>query len=208
MSKTIVEGVLTIGLTGGIATGKSSVARMLARKGAVVVDVDRVAHETYAAQSPGHDAVVGAFGSEILDADGAIDRRALGRIVFADPVALKRLTDIVWPLTADLIRKRRDAAAAAGASVFVIDAAVLREAGWDALTDEVWLVQASRDVARARLLARGNLTATEADARLDAQAAASLGDRGIDRVIANDGSMDELEMSVESAWQAALSRTR
>ena len=204
----IVEGVLTIGLTGGIATGKSSVARMLAQRGAVVLDVDRVAHETYAVGTPGYEAVVGAFGPQIVSVDGAIDRRALGRIVFGDPNELRRLTDIVWPLTLELVRARRDAAEADGASVYVVDAAVLREAGWDALTDEVWLVRTSRELARERLLARSNLTEAEADARLDAQAAASLGELGIDRIIENDGSMDELEIAIEAAWRAALEAAR
>lgn len=200
--------MLTIGLTGGIAVGKSSVAHMLARRGATVLDVDRVAHETYAPGASGYDAVIDAFGREIVAPDGAIDRRALGRIVFADPAALKRLTDIVWPLTAELIRQRRDAASATGTAVFVVDAAVMREAGWDALTDEVWLVRTSRPIARQRLLARSNLTEADADARLDAQAAASSGDRVIDRAIENDGTMDELEKQVEAAWQAALERAR
>ncbi|MGE3845102.1 MAG: dephospho-CoA kinase, partial [Vicinamibacterales bacterium] len=96
--------MLTIGLTGGIATGKSSVARMLAHRGAVVLDVDRVAHETYAVGTAGFAAVVGAFGTEIVGADAAIDRRALGRVVFSDPLQLRRLTDIVWPLTRELVR--------------------------------------------------------------------------------------------------------
>ena len=196
--------MLTIGLTGGIASGKSSVARLLAARGAVVVDADRLAHETYAPGTPGFDAIVQAFGPGVVSPDGAIDRRALGRLVFGRPDRLERLTGIVWPLARARVEQARAAAAAAGAPAFVVEAVALREAGWRDLVDELWLVRVPRALARQRLLQRGGLSEAEADARLDAQAATDLGDRDADRVIDNAGDLAALEAAVEAAWQAAL----
>jgi dephospho-CoA kinase len=165
-----------------------------------------VAHETYAPGTPGFEAVVEAFGPGVVASDGAIDRRELGRLVFSDPAALKRLTDVVWPLTAQLLRRRRDEALAAGVETLVIDAAVLREAGWDALCDEVWLLRSPRQVARARLMARSGLDEAAAEARLRSQSAVLLGEEGVDRVIENAGSINDLEAAVDAAWRAAHKR--
>jgi dephospho-CoA kinase len=200
--------MLTIGLTGGVASGKSSVADLLARRGALVLDADRVAHETYNPGSPGFASVVSVFGPDIVGPDGAIDRRVLGRIVFADTAALKRLTDIVWPLTGELLARRRSEALDRGVTAVVIDAAVLREAGWSALCDEVWLVRVPAALARRRLMERNGLSAAEADARLQAQAAVLRSDDGVDVVIDNAGNLDDLETQVELLWRAVLERTR
>ena len=196
--------MLTIGLTGGIASGKSSVARLLAARGAVVVDADRLAHETYAPGTPGFDAIVQAFGPGVVSPGGAIDRRALGRLVFGRPDRLERLTGIVWPLARARVEQARAAAAAAHAPAFVVEAVAFREAGWRDLVDELWLVRVPRALARQRLLQRGGLSEAEADARLDAQAATDLGEQDADRVIDNAGDLAALEAAVEAAWQAAL----
>src|SRR5215212_1201600 len=147
--------MIRLGLAGSIAAGKSTVAQLLRERGAFVVDADREAHAVYAPAAPGFDALLQAFGPSILAADGAIDRRQLASIVFADPDRLQQLNAIVWPLTRRRIESLMAAQAEAGTRVFVVEAPLLIEAGWRDLVDEVWLVTASRDVAVARLAARG-----------------------------------------------------
>jgi dephospho-CoA kinase len=193
--------MLTIGLTGGIASGKSEVARLLAARGAYVVDADRVAHDAYRPGSEGHAALVSAFGSQIVAADGAIDRRRLAAIVFADASKRRQLTDIVWPLTRRAVEQIAREQAVVGTRVLVVEAALLIEAGWHDAFDQVWLVRTSPENARSRLAARG-LSADDVDARLaaatDPHAAAAVADVIID----NYGDLPALERAVEAAWQA------
>ena len=193
----------TIGLIGGIATGKSEVARLLAGHGARVIDADRLVHEVYAPSTPGFAAVLDAFGSEIAAAEGGIDRQKLGALVFADAERMRRLTDIVWPLARSRVEAAKREAAAAGAGVLVIEAALLLEAGWRDLVDQVWLVQADKATVRRRLRDRG-LSAAEAETRLST--------RGLDRtdeadlVIENDGDLAQLAQRVERAWLTLVDR--
>jgi dephospho-CoA kinase len=198
--------LITIGLTGGIATGKSAASRLLAERGAKVVDVDRVAHETYAPGTAGFEAVVAEFGPGIVGADGAIDRRALGAIVFRDETAMRRLTNIVWPLIRERTSAIKAAELTAGTKVLVFEAALLIEAGWHELMDEVWLMRTSPAVARERLMARNSLSAEEADRRIAAQPPDSARLPYAQVVIDNDGDLGALEREVEAAW--ALLRAR
>jgi dephospho-CoA kinase len=197
--------VITIGLTGGIASGKSVASEMLARLGARVVDVDKVAHETYRAGTPGFRAIVGEFGREVVGADGEIDRRRLGELVFGRPDGMKRLTDIVWPLTRARLEQMR-AAASGESGVLVFEAAVLIEAGWTDLVDEVWVVSAPIAVARQRLMARNGLTAEQADARIASQLSNSEREARADVVIVNDASLATLEERVAAAWHGLTAR--
>ncbi len=128
--------MLSIGLIGGIASGKSLVGRLLAQKGACVVDADLVAHQAYEPGSEGFRALVAAFGEGIVSLDGGIDRASLGRIVFGNAERLAQLTAIVWPLTRRLIEQQKQEQAAAGTSVFVVEAPLLIEAGWQDLVDQ------------------------------------------------------------------------
>ena len=200
--------MLRIGLTGGIASGKSSVARLLARHGARVIDADVVAHETYAPGTAGFAGIVAAFGADVVGADGAIDRRVLGRLVFADAERRARLTGIVWPLTRERVEALVREAEAAGTPICVVEAALLIEAGWRAMFDEVWLVRTPDALARERLMQRNQITAAEAESRLASQPAAEERIVNADRVIDNDGSVEELEMRVEAALKAALERRK
>src|SRR6476646_3228498 len=163
--------MITVGLTGGIASGKSEVGRMLAAKGAHVVDADRVAWSVYDPGTEGYARVVQAFGPEVVAENGTIDRRKLGAIVFADPARLKQLTDIVWPLTgqalADIINTERES----GRDILIIEAALLPEAGWKRLVDVVWLVRPTTERARERVMKRDGLTAEQTEARLNARQA-------------------------------------
>ncbi len=198
--------MLTIGLTGGIASGKSLVSEMLARRGATIVDVDKVAWETYAPGTPGHAGVAGAFGSQVVAADGQIDRRVLGGLVFGKPEQLKKLTDVVWPLT----RARIEAIKlenAARPGVLVLEAAVLVEAGWTGLVEEVWVVTVPVAVARARLMARNGITAEQAGARISSQISNEERVRYARVVIDNGGDIRSLEKRVREAWTALAAKT-
>jgi dephospho-CoA kinase len=191
-----------IGLTGGIGSGKSTVAALLAERGAHVIDADRVGHDVYRPGSEGFRRVVEAFGTGIVAPDGSIDRRALGARVFADPAALARLNSIVHPLIAAEITARLAAArASAGAAPVVVEAAVLLEAGWRALVDRLWVVSVSRETAIQRVSATRGLARTEVERRIDAQLSDAERRRAADLVIENDGSLDALRVAVEQAWR-------
>jgi dephospho-CoA kinase len=194
--------VIKIGLTGGIASGKSQAGRYLAELGATVIDADRVAHEAYAPGTDGFDALVAAFGPEIVGDNGAIDRARLGGRVFGQPELLARLTAIVWPLTRRLVEMRASQAEEAGAEVVVVEAALLIEAGWKDAFDEVWLVVSPYDAVLDRLRERG-LDEAAAAQRL---AAATDPDRAkalATRVIENDGDLEALRRKITEAYKAA-----
>jgi dephospho-CoA kinase len=193
--------MLTIGLTGGIASGKSEVARLLAGRGAYVVDADRVAHGVYRPGSEGHAALVSAFGAQIVAADGTIDRGRLAAIVFADATKRRQLTDIVWPLTRRAVEAIAREQEAAGTRVLVVEAALLVEAGWQDSVDQVWLVRTSPENARRRLGARG-LAPDDIDARLVASTDPRAAAAAAHVIIDNDADLASLERAVDAAWQA------
>ena len=199
--------MITIGVTGGIAAGKSTVGRLLAAHGARVVDADVLAHETYAPGTPGFAAVVQAFGPAIIGPDGGVDRAALGRMVFAHAAQMRLLTAIVWPPTRARFEAVRSKADEAGVEVLAVEAVGLREAGWGALCDEVWLVRAPEDAVRQRLTER-SLSEADVNARLAAQRADLAAGESVNVVLENDGDLDSLERRVDAAWQAALTRPR
>ena len=147
---------LRIGITGPIGCGKSTVAGWLAEgPGVVVIDADRVAREVVEPGEPALEAVIARFGSSVRREDGSLDRAALGRIVFADPVALRDLEAITHPAVRQRILAAIAAAEAAGAPAAVIEAIKLVEGGLAELCDEIWLVTCDPRVQRERLLARG-----------------------------------------------------
>jgi dephospho-CoA kinase len=193
--------MLSIGLTGGIASGKSAVARMLGERGAHVLDADRAAHETYAPGTEGFEALVRTFGPEIVGEDGAIDRRRLGQLVFNDAARLVQLSAIVWPLTRRLVEERKREQEASGTRVFVVEAALLIEAGWQDLVDEIWLVRSPRQAVLQRLRERG-LDAVESERRVAAATDVEAAAAQAHRVIENDGTLEDLERKVAEAWAA------
>src|SRR5919108_2092062 len=136
--------VPVIGLTGGIGTGKSTVTRVLEDLGAAVIDADKVGHQIYLPDLPAWREIVETFGAQVLDADRAIDRQALGKIVFADPEALRALNRIVHPKMFDrMLELITEMRARGGMKAIVVEAAVLIEANWMPLVDQVWVVVAS-----------------------------------------------------------------
>jgi len=197
-----------IGLTGNIATGKSTVAGMLARLGAHVIDADIVAHWTMRAGTPVWESIVSGFGQEVIGPDGEIDRKVLGAIVFADPEALRRLETIVHPaVIAEVDRRinviaKEAAGQGKGPPVIVVEAVKLVESGMHAHYDALWVVTCAPEQQRARLQARGGLTEAEVAARIGAQPPASAKIALADVVITNDGSLQDTWAQVRDAWNA------
>jgi dephospho-CoA kinase len=188
---------ILLGLTGNIATGKSSIARMLADLGAEVIDADQVAHKVMRPNGPAYSAVVEAFGPEILTGDGRIDRIKLGDVVFHDPAALRRLEEAVHPEVMSEVERR---IAQSSAQVVVVEAIKLLEAAMHRDYDAVWVVTAPRQLQIARLVATRGMTREDAALRVDAQPPQEEKAALADLVIANDGDLDELREQVEAAW--------
>lgn len=203
-SLTVWVVMLTIGLTGGIGSGKSAVADLLQKLGASVIDADRLGHEAYTPNSEAWRQVVAAFGQEILTAEGEIDRRKLGSIVFADPAELARLNGIMHPLMAGMVEERKAELASAGETVAVVEAAVLFEAGWDSLVDEVWTTYSPVETVVERLRARNGLSEEEARKRINSQMSVEERNRRSDVVVDNSTDLETLERGVKDLWQTRV----
>jgi dephospho-CoA kinase len=188
-----------IGLTGNIATGKSTVAKMLEELGATVIDADALVHELQRRGTPVYDDIVAAFGPDILDQAGEIDRKALGAIVFADPAQLRRLESIVHP--AVLIESAQRLMAAA-TPVAVYEAIKLIEAGRAEMCDALWVVTARPEVQLHRLMRERHLSEAEARQRIAAQPPQSEKIRRATVIIDNSGSLEETWRQVTAAFRA------
>jgi dephospho-CoA kinase len=192
--------MLMVGLTGGIGSGKSEVSRLLAERGAVVVDADLVAREVVQPGSAGLAGVVEEFGEDVLTAEGALDRPALGKRVFADPAALARLNAIVHPLvghrTAELVEQARSS----GAPLVVHDVPLLVENDLGSMYDAVVVVAASPQTQVDRLVRLRGMDAQEARQRIDAQAPLADKLAIADHVLDNDGSLEDLAAQVDELW--------
>lgn len=198
---------ITIGLTGGIGSGKSTAAKILAELGAPAIDADKVGHEIYQTGTPAYRELIDAFGEGILASDRTIDRRKLGPIVFADPAALKRLNAIVHPKMFARMGEMVAAMRRGGETrPIVIEAAILVEANWQPLFDEVWLVTASRDRVIERVERDRGLKPEQTEARIRAQLSDEERRKYATSVIRNDGTLEELRAAVTRLWQDALAR--
>ncbi len=190
-----------IGLTGNIGTGKSTVAAMLARLGARVIDADRVAHAVMRAGTDAHARIVAAFGDAVLASDGKIDRRRLGALVFADADALARLEAIVHPATrGEIDRLVRESEA----TVAVVEAIKLIEAGMADDCDSVWVVTSTRQQQLERIETTRGLSRAEAELRLSAQSAPEAKIARADVLIDNSGSLEQTWSQVQAAWERIL----
>lgn len=197
-----------IGLTGGIASGKSTVTGFFKQREVPVIDADILGHRTY---DPGTDtfrAVVAAFGDELVAPDGSIDRKVLGAKVFGKPEELKRLTDIVWPGIRKLASEQLAAFETAGNSLVVLEAAVLFEAGWEDLADEIWVAVVEPAHAIERLAARNGLDADAARARIESQLSNAERTARADVIIENNGTMEELDARIAAAWDQLQDRLK
>ena len=189
--------MLRIGLTGGIGSRKSTVAALLAARGALVIDCDRIAREVLEPGTPGLAAVADAFGEQVLNPDGSLDRPALAAVVFADPEQRKRLDGIVHPLVR--ARAAELAAAAPEEAVVVHDVPLLVETGQAGSYDLVLVVEADLET-RVRRLAKRGLAEDDARARIAAQATDGERRAVADVVLTNDGPQEELAAQVDRFW--------
>jgi dephospho-CoA kinase len=193
---------MIVGLTGNIATGKSTVLAYLRRKGAHSIDADRLAHTAMAPDGPAYAAVVAAFGAGIVAADGQIDRPALGRIVFADPGALQRLEAIVHPAVFQLAQAEL---AAVDAPVVILEAIKLLESErLLTLCNEVWVVTAEPDFQLERLLTLRGMSEAEARQRMAAQSPQAEKIARATRVIDNSGTTAALYAQLDAIWADLL----
>jgi dephospho-CoA kinase len=193
-----------IGLTGGIASGKSSVARILEALGVVVVDADQLAREAVAPGGDSYSSIVADFGEGILNPDRTINRRALAKIVFADSAARRHLERITHPAIARLAEERLTALRNRGTPVVVYMAPLLIEAGVSSRVDEIWVVYADRETQVARLMLRDGLSRDEALQRLAAQMSMEEKRTYGRIVIDNSGTPEETESQVKDLWEREI----
>jgi dephospho-CoA kinase len=193
-----------IGLTGNIAVGKSTVLGYLAGKGAHVIDADKMAHQTMLPDGAAYEKVVSEFGETILEVDGSINRTALGAIVFADQRALERLEAIVHPATFELIRWNMSQTTS---DVVVLEAIKLLESGRVlTLCDEIWVVTARLGTQIQRLIEFRNMGEMDAHQRMAAQSSQAEKLANADRVVENDGTIEELYGQLDIYWEQMLER--
>lgn len=194
--------VTVLGLTGGIGSGKSTVAQILGELGAEVIDADQVGHKIYLPDTPAWREIVEAFGEGVLAADRTVDRTRLGPIVFADPQALQTLNRITHGKIYAFIQGQLDYMRQKQvAQVVVVEAAVLIEAGWQSLVEQLWVVAASEEVVLARLQTYKRFTAEQARARIAAQLSNEARIAQADKVLWNNHGLPELRHAVAAAWQ-------
>ena len=196
--------MFVIGLTGGIATGKSQVARVLGELGADLIEADRLGHEAYRPHTDGWREVVEKFGADILTPDGEVDRSKLGAIVFGNEEALGRLNAITHPRIRGMIEERIGRLGETGREVVVVEAALLLEAGWRSLVDEVWVTVAAEDTVIRRLGDRDGLDGPAVQARTRAQMPQDERAWAADVIIDNDEGLDDLRAKVEALWSARV----
>ncbi|MXZ20021.1 MAG: dephospho-CoA kinase [Caldilineaceae bacterium SB0665_bin_25] len=190
---------LVIGLTGNIATGKSTILNYLMEKCAFIIDADKLGHRVIEPGGQAYDTVVRTFGREILREDGAIDRKKLGKIVFSNPIDLGRLEKIVHPKIFDLGKQEIDEN---DSPVIVLEAIKLLEAGlMSTLCDEIWVVTSSLTTQLRRLLEARRMEETEARRMIDLQPPQAAKVNQADRVIENDGSLAELHAQLDAIWE-------
>jgi len=191
---------MVIGLTGSIGTGKSEAARKLEALGASIISADQVGHEAYTPNTEAWEQVVAAFGDGILQEDGEIDRRKLGGIVFSDPGKLEQLNQIMHPRMARMVANKIEALRIEGVDVVVVEAALLFEAGWDSLVEEVWATDSPEQMVIERLKNRNGLSEDEARKRISSQMDRSERLGKADFVIDNSGDVAGLESAVRELW--------
>ncbi len=195
-----------IGLTGGIGSGKSTVAQFLAELGAVVIDLDRIGHEAIKSGDPAWQQVVDTFGEKILTPDGEIDRTRLGEIVFNDREALIRLNRIIHPVIDSIVAGKIDAYRHQGVKVVVLEAAAMLESRKTGQVEELWITIAPEVMVLDRLKARSRYSPKEAKTRMRSQLSNEERIKEADVVIDTDCTLGELKNRVMVEWQRLLER--
>ena len=196
--------MLVIGLTGGIGTGKSEVSRILEGLGAVVISADLLGHEVYRPQTDGWRAVVETFGEDVLAPGGEVDRSRLGAAVFGDQRALARLNAITHPRIRRLLEERLRQLDEEGTEVAVVEAAILLEADWTPLVDEVWVTTVLEAEVVRRVQDRNRVGTDAIAARVRSQMSQDDRIKRADAVIDNNGSRAELIQVVRGLWTSRI----
>jgi dephospho-CoA kinase len=192
--------VKLIGLTGGIASGKSAVARMLRARGVPVIDADQLARDVVAPGTDGLRAIVERFGAGVLLDDGTLDRKKLGAVVFGDDAARRDLNAITHPRVAQLAMEKLEALRASGAPVAVYEVPLLFENNLEGMMDATVLVAARDDVQLARLMARDGIDEAAARARMNAQMPLAEKRKRATFVLENDGTLGDAERQLDEIW--------
>ena len=193
--------MFVLGLTGGIGTGKSQVGDILSGLGASVIDADTLGHKVYEPDTDGWTEIVKAFGKDILTSTREVDRKKLGGVVFSDPRALERLNAIMHPRIYGLIEDEIGRLEKSGQEVAVVEAALLIEAGWTPLVDEIWVTTSAEEIVVNRLQKRNGLTEEAARARISSQMPQEERKRHAVEVIDNSASLSELKNRVQQLWE-------
>ena len=205
---------IIVGITGGIACGKTTVSELLAEKGAIPINADEIGHQLLKVDSPVIDELVSAFGQEILDESGDVSREKLGAIVFQDKSARERLNAILHPLIIQRSRSRaRQLVIGDPSCVVLLDAPLLIEAGAYDSVDLIVVVAAPSETQLQRILERSQaqnrpLTEDEAQARIDSQMPVSEKVKYADVVIENSGTLEELKGKVDQLWDQLMNRAK
>lgn len=195
-----------VGLTGGIASGKSTVSAILRDHGAYIIDTDKIAHDIVAPGCSVWKEIVSTFGSEILMPDNSIDRKKLGNMVFHNKILRSRLENITHPRIKESVFQAICRAQMAGYNIIVLDVPLLIEAGWTDIVNEIWVVYVDETTQLSRLQRRNGLTIDEAIARVKSQMPLKNKLRYADVVIDNNGDVENTTVQVTAYWREALAR--
>ena len=197
-----------VGLTGGIATGKSTVSAMLAELGAYIIDTDKIAHAVVLPGQPAFHAVVAHFGGGIVRSDGTLNREVLGEIIFKSPEERTCLERITHPFIEKRVNEDIQKGEELGYKLVVVDVPLLFEVGWQNKVDEVWVVYVDQKVQISRLIARNQLTYEQAQIRINAQLHVEEKAKQADVVIDNTLDKENTKKQVISAWQDVCNRAQ
>jgi len=195
-----------IGLTGGIGCGKSEAARYLKELGAAHLDADDISRELTAENGAALPEIRRVFGDGVFEANGALNRAELGRLVFSNEPARRALEGIIHPLVQRRMLEEMDAAAEAGAAVVILDVPLLFETGMDALCDETWVLYVDRDIQIQRVMARDGLSSQEAEERIDSQMPSEERNARASHAINTDQPIERTRAELEQLYRAAVKR--
>ena len=196
--------MFVIGLTGGIGSGKSAVTALLGELGATVIDADKVGHQAYQPHTETWQAVVDAFGTDILQPNEEVDRRKLGAVVFSDPKELARLNSIMHPRMYTMLEVELNEMRESGVEVAVVEAAILIEAKWTPLVDEVWVTVADPEKVVERVKQRSNIPEEQILSRIKAQMPQEERIRHATVVVENNAGLDELRTKLQTLWDTRV----
>ena len=200
--------MFVLGLTGGIGTGKSRVGEILASLGASIINADILGHKVYEPDTDGWSEVVNAFGEDILSPTREVDRQKLAGVVFSDPCALERLNAITHPRIYELIEDEIERLKKAGREAVVVEAALLIEAGWTPLVEEIWVTTSPEEDVVDRIQKRNGLSEEAIRARISAQMPQGERIKHAGEVIDNSSSLAELNSQVQRLWKRRVKASK